>query len=106
MLIIGRYSGVTNLLIHEHFTCFDRLTAILTFLPLFHYPKRLVFGLFIKPPDTVGELIARSERTIVQDYLLFVAEVLPCLFILVSLSQFRSRRLRLHTPPFPRALPI
>jgi hypothetical protein len=55
MLIIGRYSAVTNLLIHEHFTCFDRLTAILTLLPLFHYPKRVVFGLFIKPPDTVGE---------------------------------------------------
>ena len=44
MLIIGRYPGVPNFLIHERFSYFDRLTAILTFLPLFHYQIRAVFG--------------------------------------------------------------
>ena len=55
MLIIRRYSGVSNLLIHERFSYFDRFTAILTFLVLFWTLNSMLFGLFIKPPF-VGQI--------------------------------------------------
>ena len=57
MLILCRYPGVPNFLIHERVSCFDRLTAILTILPFFQYQKWVVFGLFIKPPFSEHILI-------------------------------------------------